>query len=285
MSNSNSKKYLYILIIHIALLVNIYVIYGILKTLTLTPHWYVNIISIACYFLWLYYWFTRSEEKKIRATKLNMLLGIFTIALFCIFKISMFNDLIEANGVESVLESYGGLGMGIYFTICYLQPIILPLPEPMTITAGSVVFGKTIGFLLGYSGTVLGIITMFFISRIANRKLNLNIINAKNLEKYENLVKDNEAFILISLFIFPILPDEVICVGAGLSPIKFRKFLIIAVVSKLITVGLYSASSGIVKQILELSIIYQLAIVLTLTIVFFGIKKLVQYIRSVVKEA
>lgn len=281
MSKSDSRKYLYIFIIHIALLINLYVLYGMAKNLTLTPHWYINIISIGCYVLWLYYWFNRSDEKKIRATKINMLLGVFTIALFCFFKISIFNNLIEANGVESVLESYDGLGIGIYFTICYLQPIILPLPEPMTITAGSIVFGKYAAFLFGYTGTVLGIITMFFISRITNRILNLNIISEKNLVKYENLVKDNETFILISLFIFPILPDEVICVGAGLSPIKFRKFLVIALFSKLITVGLYSSSSGFVKQILELNLIYQVAIVFSLTVAFLGLKKVVQHIKSI----
>ncbi|WOO88106.1 VTT domain-containing protein [Mollicutes bacterium LVI A0039] len=236
-------------------------------------------MSILFYLIWIYYWFNGSQEKKLKVTKINMLLGLFTIAFFCIFKISMFSALIQENGVESVLTSYDGLGMGIYFTICYLQPIILPLPEPVTITAGSVVFGKAIGFLLGYLGSVLGIATMFIISRLANRKLNLNIINEKNLEKYNNLVKENEAFILILLFIFPILPDEVICVGAGLSPIKFKKFILIAVFSKLITVGLYSASSGIVKQILELGLIYQLAIVFTLTLVFLGAKKVIKKIK------
>lgn len=62
-----------------------------------------------------------------------------------------------------------------------------------------------------------------------------------NIE-FKNFVVKNEIVILIGLFILPILPDEVICVGAGISGVSFKKFIIIAVLSKIITILAYSQS-------------------------------------------
>lgn len=62
-----------------------------------------------------------------------------------------------------------------------------------------------------------------------------------NIE-FKNFVVKNEIVVLIGLFILPILPDEVICVGAGISGVSFKKFIIIAVLSKIITILAYSQS-------------------------------------------
>ncbi|MGL5574256.1 MAG: TVP38/TMEM64 family protein [Sarcina sp.] len=279
MEQYNLKKYLYIFINTAILIINLSIINIGLKALMSIPRWCINIIAIINYLMYLYFFLKNNEEKKIQMTKFNISILVFSVILFLLSCISIFGILIKENGVKSVLESYGGFGRVIYFIICFLQPIILPLPEPITITAGNLVFGKLIGFILGFLGTVLGIVTMFTISRVGNKKLKLNIINSKNLEKYNKLVEKNETFILIILFIFPILPDEIICIGAGLGLIKFKKFLLIAIFSKLFTVGMYSISSGVVKDILELNLIYQLLIVLAITIVFFISKKIIQYIK------
>ncbi|SFO10779.1 Uncharacterized membrane protein YdjX, TVP38/TMEM64 family, SNARE-associated domain [Proteiniclasticum ruminis] len=280
MSNYESRKYLNIFLNNFVLIINLSILNIGLKTLTPTLRFYINTLSVIVYVLWIYFLLKKNEEWKIQITKINLLIGLFTITLFSISTITMFLELVKVNGVESVLKSYGRFSKAIYFLICFLQPIILPLPEPITITAGNVVFGKFIGFTLGFLGTVLGIVTMFFISRIANTKLKLTIINSKNLAKYNKLVKKNETFILILLFIFPILTDEIICIGAGLSRITFRKFLLTAVFSKFITVGLYSISSGLVKKILELGLIYQLVIVLAIITVLYVLKRIIHHVKS-----
>lgn len=276
MDKSNINRYINMLINTTILLVNLYIINVGIKTSTDTLRWSINALSILVYIIWLYFLINRDDDRKIKITKINLLIGLSTITLLGIFSITMFSELIKENGVENVLYSYGKLGKFLYFTICYLQPIILPLPEPLTISAGNAVFGTAIGFTLGFLGTILGIITMFLISRIGIKKLNLNLISEGDLEKYNNLVEKNEAFVLILLFIFPILPDEIICIGAGLSNIKFKKFLTIALFSKLITVGIYSISTGFLKDIMALSFPFQLAIVILISFIFIILKKLIK---------
>ncbi|KGK87727.1 hypothetical protein SDC9_148871 [bioreactor metagenome] len=74
-----------------------------------------------------------------------------------------------------------------------------------------------------------------------------------NIE-FKNFVVKNEIVILIGLFILPILPDEVICVGAGISGVSFKKFIIIAVLSKIITILAYSQSVQLTSLILILNL-------------------------------
>lgn len=280
MNNYGFKNYLYIFVSNLILIMNLCIINIGLKTLTYSSRLYISIFSIFIYILWVYFSFKNKEDKKNQIFKINILMGFFIIILFIVCKLTMFGELVKQNGIENILESYGGYGKLIYFLICFLQPIILPLPEPVTITAGNLVFGKILGFLLGFIGTILGITTMFLASRFLNSKLNLNIINSKNIKKYNELVQKNETFILILLFIFPILSDEIICIGAGLSLIRFKKFLHISIFSKFITIGLYSVSSNIVVKIFELNIFHQILIVSTIVLIVLTLKKIIEYIRK-----
>ena len=125
--------------------------------------------------------------------------------------------------------------MFIYFLTCFLQPIILPVPEPVTIMAGSATFGPSAGAFIGFLGTILGITTMFFLSRLASEKLIVRFINEKKIAKFNKYIEKNEVIMLLGLFILPILPDEVICIGAGLARINKTKFILVAIFSKLVT--------------------------------------------------
>lgn len=122
----------------------------------------------------------------------------------------------------------------LYFLICFLQPIALPLPEAVTILAGSSVFGSFYGFLIGFTGTILGIMTMFTLSRRIGIKL-ASKINERKLQKYKGYIQRGEVIALFVLFVFPVLPDEVICIGAGLTGVSKGKFFVVAFFSKLVT--------------------------------------------------
>ena len=119
--------------------------------------------------------------------------------------------------------------------ICFLQPIILPLPEPVTIMGGSTILGPLKGATIGFSGTILGIIVMFFIAKFARRSIINKIVDDEKLDKFNIYIQKNETLIILMLFILPILPDEVICIGAGLAKMNSYKFIGIAAISKLVT--------------------------------------------------
>lgn len=100
---------------------------------------------------------------------------------------------------------------------------------------GSSLIGSLKAAILGFVGTTLGIITMFILSKYVSNKIRDKFTYNSKIEKFNSYIKRNETLILILLFVLPILPDEIICIGAGLARINTMKFIILATVSKLVS--------------------------------------------------
>ncbi len=181
--------------------------------------------------------------QLLKVTKVALLyVCSFVLILLLIYYFTKFVALTDTYGIENVLRAYEPSAKFIFFLICLVQPIILPIPEAVTIGAGSAVFGPFSAAILGFIGTMSGIIAMFFIARYGGQKLISKLVKEKHLNKYKAYVGKNETTILILLFIIPILPDEIICVGAGIGAVAFRKFFIIASIAKLLTSTLLAYS-------------------------------------------
>lgn len=153
----------------------------------------------------------------------------------------------EYKGMENLLLEYGSMAKFLFFLLCLAQPIILPLPEAVTIPAGSVAFGASTSFYLGFTGTLTGIIIMFFIARYGGMKVASKLVKEKHLTRYQEYVRKNETVILALLFIIPVLPDEIICVGAGIGAVSFKRFVVIASLSKLMTSFVLAYSVSLAK--------------------------------------
>ncbi|MET3728083.1 putative membrane protein YdjX (TVP38/TMEM64 family) [Fictibacillus halophilus] len=186
------------------------------------------LISFVSYFLK-----KRTIFEPIRTA--SIVYSILVSAIFLTHIMSSMIVTIDNKGLETILNENMELAKLIYFAVCYAQPIILPVPEIVTVVAGSAALGSFTAFILGFTGAVLGILTMFYLSRTYGMKVVERLVNEKQLEQYHRFVQRNEMWIMVLLFIVPVLPDEIICVGAGISGVKAKRFMIIAVLSKVVT--------------------------------------------------
>lgn len=175
---------------------------------------------------------------------LFIILILISISIGALLKI---DNISGQDTLVNILMKYKEKSMMIYFFVCFLQPIVLPLPEAVTVMTGSLVFGRFNGAIIGFLGTILGIISMFLISRYTSQKFIKNMVSENKLEKFNQYIKKNETLIILLLFIVPILPDEIICVGTGITKINGYKFIIIAILSKLITAFTLSYSIELIK--------------------------------------
>lgn len=197
-------------------------------------------------------------EKVIRIVNIGMTVVCLIVYISNSFLININNNF----SFEQILESYGNKAIFIYFIVSFLQPIILPLPEPVTIIAGSSVLGMFNGAFFGFLGTLLGIITMYFFVRVTGTKFIDKFINNQYIERFNKYIKRNELIVVLFLFILPILPDEAICIGAGLTNINPYKFISIATIAKLLTSFSLSYSFSIIKPNIMACIIILILILL-----------------------
>lgn len=175
--------------------------------------------------------------------------------------------------IETFIEGLfsGGCGEGIYFIICFLQPIILPTPELLTVSIGSSLFGSFNGFIIGFAGTMLGITVMYLMVNKFGEKLAKKLVREEYLNRYRDYIKKNEVLIMGMLFIIPILPDEVVCVGAGLGKVTKRTFFYVASLSKAAT-NLFFAYSVEMASIFSITKLEFIFIELVILVTFILIK-------------
>lgn len=186
--------------------------------------------------------------KLLKLTKIALSIVLLCIVIvILIYYITKFLVFADMYGIEQILIDHKSTAKLLFFIICFLQPIFLPLPEAVTLPAGSAVLGSFEGAYLGFLGSISGIVVMYFVARIGGLKLVSKLIKEKHLKSYQEYVSKNETIILTLMFIIPILPDEIICVGAGISKVSFKRFLIIAMLSKFVTSTLLSYSVYLAK--------------------------------------
>lgn len=213
----------------------------------------------------------KSYKKTIK--NISIFLSVSAIILIAGFYLVKAVAIINEYGFRNLLKMYDEKAKLIYFLICFMQPIILPLPEPVTIMGGSTVFGPLKAASIGFCGTILGIIVMFSFAKFAGVRIVRKVIDDKKLEKFNCYIEKNETLIILMLFILPILPDEVICMGSGLAQINSGKFICVAAISKLIT----SISLSYSLKLIEFS--WSFAIIAIVVIGVLLIKRNKSYVK------
>ncbi|WP_158095061.1 TVP38/TMEM64 family protein [Gottfriedia luciferensis] len=197
--------------------------------------------------------FFNKSEEFLKLTRILVFYNLLVISIiFLIYYVSNILVITNYYGFEGLFRKNVKVAKWIYFFICFFHPIALPIPEAITVLAASAVFGSFYGFIIDFVGIFLGNATMFFLARYGGLKVVNRFIKTKHLSKYNEYVKKNETLFMTILLIIPILPDEIVSVGAGISEVKAKKYLFIVGISKLITSFLIAYSIKL-RELLSLS--------------------------------
>lgn len=117
-----------------------------------------------------------------------------------------------------------------------IQIIIPVIPGGITCAAGVLAFGPVYGFLCNYVGIVLGSYIAFALARRLGLPLIRSIASEKALARYAGWLEKEQALFdkLFALAIFlPFMPDDVLCMLAGVSGMKTRTFWFILLLCKI----------------------------------------------------
>ena len=196
--------------------------------------------------LWGSHWKQLPLARKITEVIILYYLLLSFLLFVGYWGIALFMTLSEV-GIEQFLIEHEQTAIWIYLGISFAQPIFLPIPEIVPVVAASAVLGSFYGFILAFIGSVLGILTMFFLARKVGQATMMKFVKQEQMTRYQAYVQKNETLVLLILFLIPIIPDEIICVGAGLSGVTVRKFMLLAVLSKSITSSLLAYSVALVQ--------------------------------------
>lgn len=155
------------------------------------------------------------------------IIGIgFSIALTIYFiNLGVFKDLNALRGLvgDSII-----LGPIIFILIQILQVVIPIIPGGISTAAGVLIFGPYAGFIYNYVGICIGSIIIFLLGR----KYDKYIGWLENQSRFEKLFA-------LAIFL-PVAPDDALCLMAGLTNISVKKYTLIILIAKPLSIFLYS---------------------------------------------
>ncbi|MDE6441995.1 MAG: VTT domain-containing protein, partial [Clostridia bacterium] len=116
----------------------------------------------------------------------------------------------------------------------------------MTVAAGVALFGAFRCFIYSFIGIVSGSIVAFAIGRWIGYKAVIWIVGKDALNKWLEKLKNKDYLILSIMFLLPMFPDDVLCFIAGLSSMTWIYFIIMILVTRLISVLTTAYSIGFI---------------------------------------
>lgn len=180
----------------------------------------------------------KSKSKLI----LNILtiIGIVAVIFFIYFAVKE-RWFLDNEILLTKIKSLGLLAPLCFILIQMVQVVLPVIPGGASCLVGVMAFGAVGGFIYNYVGLVLGSICSFLLSR----KFGMSIINKlfkekdikKALDKINNSKYDLIFFLIILL---PGLPDDLFCYISGITKMSLKKFTLIILIGKPLTLLVYS---------------------------------------------
>lgn len=134
--------------------------------------------------------------------------------------------------IQAFLLQFGIWTPLAFFVLQLLQIIIAPIPGGTVGLVGGAIFGTFWGFILSISGTLIGSAIVFLLTKRFGRPFVDRFVSHSLIEKYDNIKESKLNAVLFAIFLFPLFPDDILCFIAGLSTMKFKTFMIIAVLGR-----------------------------------------------------
>lgn len=176
--------------------------------------------------------------KKVM-TIITVIITILLVA-FIIYAIKM-NLLTSPELLVERIKSYGIIGPIIFLFIQTVQVVFPVIPGGASCLAGTLAFGPIEGFIYNYLGLTLGSIVAYMLSRNFGLPLIKKLFKEETINKYLKYIRTKkfEKIFFWGIFL-PGAPDDLLCYISGISNLTFRKFLIIILLGKPLTLIFYS---------------------------------------------
>lgn len=161
--------------------------------------------------------------------------------------------------------------IGYFIVIC--ESILPFLPLAVFIALNKLVFGDLVGFLISWSGTIIGCIIAFTIFRKGLSTRLYSNIKRENYRKIIDKITNIRFTSLVLITALPFTPAFTVNIAAGLSKISYRKFISAILIAKISIVYFWGyIGTSFIESIKNPSILIRILVIL---LVVYVISKLV----------
>lgn len=213
--------------------------------------------------------------KKISRVLLVMFLfaGITALTYIILVWTNLWERLNSPEKLKQMILDLGFWGRSFFVFLQFIQVTFIPIPSPIVVIAGSLVYGPFQAGLLSLAGILLGSAFAFFLGRVFGRKVVVFMVG-KNTEKKWTKFLSNCKYSFVIMMLLPCFPDDILCLVAGITDMSWTFFMITQLITRPIGIFLVSyLSSG---EIIPYSgwglIVWGIIIIASILAIYFSSK-------------
>ena len=169
-------------------------------------------------------------DRRRVAVELLAVVLVGGAVLWAVYRFAPF--LYDPGALRAVVRDAGPAAPVVFVLLQALQVVVAPIPGQLAAVAGGFLFGWP-GLLYSMVGVTLGSVVAFWLSRRLGRPYVERVLDGDLLARIDDVLSRTGDVVVAVFFLLPGLPDDVICFVAGLSPIGFRRFVLLSVLARL----------------------------------------------------
>ena len=217
-----------------------------------------------------------------------ILAAIILGAYFALKYTGLLDKFDSAEEIKSFILSGGNWSVFVFILIQFLQVTFLPLPAFVTTVAGALVFGPWNALIMSFIAIMLGSIFAFFLGRKFGKGILVWIAGKEDAEKWTKKLTDGK-YMFFLMMLFPIFPDDVLCIAAGVTQMSFKFFFFTNLITR--PIGIFCICFLGSGTLIPFSgyglIVWPILIVLLIVLFVFSIKyrdKIEEFVEGLSKR-
>lgn len=151
----------------------------------------------------------------------------------------------DPSKLRSTVQSYGEYGLLILFALQIAQVILAPVPGQVVGVAFGSIYGPWLGAFLGTIGNTVATAIIVLLTKKYGRPLVERLTDDDSMNEYQKMIRNADVYPFMVLVVLPVIPDDVVCYAAGLSPVDKYRLIIglsLARIPGMITLAVFGNS-------------------------------------------
>jgi uncharacterized membrane protein YdjX (TVP38/TMEM64 family) len=121
----------------------------------------------------------------------------------------------------------------LFVLLQVIQVLVAPIPAPLLGLLGGALFGFWQGLLLSVLGLAIGSAIAMASSRILGNTVVRRLVPAAILARFDRLAGVNSVWSFFLIFLLPAMPDDAVCLLAGLTRLPLHRLLLVCIAGRL----------------------------------------------------
>lgn len=141
--------------------------------------------------------------------------------------------LTDPETIRTLFLGFGPLAAVAFVLVQAAQVVVAPLPGQLLGFVAGYLFGAVLGTGLSLLGATIGTYVAVGLARRYGRPAVERLVHPDTISQFDAAVERRGLLALFLIFLVPGLPDDAICLAAGLTRLDVRRVLAVSIVGRL----------------------------------------------------